>query len=170
MREMRRKGERATEAEARRIVEESAYGFLATVGSDGLPYGVPVSHVLHGQAVYFHCAVAGRKLDNIRENSAVCLTCVSRAAPLPERYDVCYACAVVEGRAALVEDEAEVVEALRPISRRYTKYDDESLDAYIRGNLHRTRVCRIDVETMTGKIHGGPPSGDGSSSTVRHQP
>ena len=169
MRELRRKGERATQEEARRIVEESEYGFLATAANGGLPYGVPVSHVLHGQAVYFHCAVEGRKLDNIRENSAVCLTCVSRAEPLPERYDVCYACAVVEGRAALVEDEAEVVEALRLIGRRYTKYDDESLDGYIRSNLHRTRVCRIDIETITGKIHGGAPSG-GSGSTACHQP
>ena len=105
----------------------------------------------------------------MRETPAVCLTCVSRAEPLPERYDVCYACAVVEGRAALVEDEAEVVEALRLIGRRYTKYDDESLDAYIRGNLHRTRVCRIDIETITGKIHGGAPSVS-SGSTACHQP
>ncbi len=168
MRELRRKGERATQEEARRIVEESGYGFLATVGNDGLPYGVPVSHVLHGQSVYFHCAVEGRKLDNIRENPAVCLTCISRAEPLPEQYNVRYACAVVEGRAALVEDEAEVMEALRLIGRHYTPHDDEALDAYIRNNLHRTRVCRIDIETMTGKIHGGAPSG-GSGSTVRHQ-
>lgn len=170
MREMRRKGERATEAETRRIVEESAYGFLSTAGSDRLPYGIPVSHVLHGQAVYFHCAVAGRKLDNIRENSAVCLTCVSRAEPLPEQYNVRYACAVVEGRATLVDGEEEAVEALRLIGRRYTQYEEESLNAYIRANLHRTRVCRIDIETMTGKIHGGMPSGDGSGSTVSHQP
>lgn len=168
MREMRRKGECATQEEARRIVEESEYGFLATAGNGGVPYGVPVSHVLHGQAVYFHCAVEGRKLDNIRENPAVCLTCISRAEPLPEQYDVRYACAVVEGRAALVEDEAEVFEALLLIGRHYTQHDEAALDAYIRARLHRTLVCRIDIETITGKIHGGAPSG-GSGSTDCHE-
>ena len=155
---MRRKGERATDEQARRIVEESDYGFLATVGNDGLPYGVPVSHVLRGQSVYFHCAVEGRKLDNIGENPAVCLTCISHAEPLPEKFSVRYACAVVEGRAVLVEDEAEVFEALMLIGRRYTQHEEEAMQAYIRAHLPRTRVCRINIETLTGKLHGGPPA------------
>lgn len=43
---MRRKDRAISDTEARALLEKAEYGFLATTGNDGLPYGVPLSYVL----------------------------------------------------------------------------------------------------------------------------
>ena len=68
-REIRRKDRILSEEEMFRILEEAPYGVLSTVGEDGIPYGVPISFVYKEGAIFFHAAVEGHKLDNIKANS-----------------------------------------------------------------------------------------------------
>ncbi|HWR07472.1 pyridoxamine 5'-phosphate oxidase family protein [Sporomusa sp.] len=44
----------------RKILETTFYGVLSTVSEDGMPYGVPLNHVLENNKLYFHCAVNSR--------------------------------------------------------------------------------------------------------------
>lgn len=48
------------------ILQEGEYGVLATTGENGYAYATPLSYVYYNDYVYFHCAVEGNKLDNIR--------------------------------------------------------------------------------------------------------
>ena len=59
-------------AEMEDILRECAVGSLATVCPDGAPYVVTVNYIYHKGKIYFHCALTGKKLDNIALDERVC--------------------------------------------------------------------------------------------------
>lgn len=69
MKEVRRRDREIAPQESINILDTAEYGILSTVGNDGQPYGVPLSYVLKGDSIYFHCAISGHKLENIEHNA-----------------------------------------------------------------------------------------------------
>ena len=149
--EMRRKDRMVSEEKAREIIEKSEYATLSTASLDGEPYAVQVSHVLYENSIYFHCALVGRKLDNIKENPKVCMSFVSKAEVEQDLYTVRYESAVVEGAAKIIEDEEEKLLALQLICKRYSPDMLEDHLAYIMPKLKITGVCRVEIEDISGK-------------------
>ncbi|MDD3394382.1 MAG: pyridoxamine 5'-phosphate oxidase family protein [Anaerotignum sp.] len=151
--EMRRKDRLVSEEKAREIIEKSEYGMLCTAGLDAVPYAVAVSHVLYENIIYFHCALVGRKLENIMENAKVCMSFVSKAEVEQEAYTVRFESAVVEGTAKMIEDEAEKLLALQLICKRYSPDLLEGHFDYIQPRLKHTGICRIEIEEVSGKVN-----------------
>lgn len=151
--EMRRKDRLVTEDIAREIMQKSEYGMLCTVGSDGYPYAIAVSHVVHENCIYFHCALEGRKLENIKDNPKVSMSFVSKADVEQEHYTVRFESTVAEGMAKMIEDEDEKLFALKLICQRYSPDMLENHLDYIQPRLKRTGVCRIDIEHISGKVN-----------------
>jgi len=151
--QMRRKDRKVSEEKAREIIQKSEYGMLCTASLDGEPYAVPVSHVLYENSIYFHCALEGRKLENIRQNPKVCMSFVGKADVEPEAYTVRYESAVVEGGAKMIEDEEEKLLALQLICKRYCPDLLDEHFAYIQPRLKRTGICRVEIEEISGKAN-----------------
>ena len=107
MRAMRRIRKKTTYDKAREILSRAEWGVLSTTCDDGLPYGVPLSFVLSGNAVYFHCAAEGQKLDNLMHDRRVCLTAVNAPTVRPEALSMAYESAMAFGEARIVYGEAE---------------------------------------------------------------
>lgn len=148
---MRRTDREQSEAFARDVLARCQYATLCTVNADGTPYGVPVSPVTVGDAVYFHCAPEGQKLDNIARNPQVCLVCVGRTRVVPEKYSTEYESAVVSGTAIAVTDDAERREALHKLCEKYAPDNLGDFEAAIARSFHRTAVYKIAIERITGK-------------------
>lgn len=148
---MRRSKLQMTEDWAREIIMQCEYGVLGTADATGVPYCVAVSHVLMGDKLYFHCALAGRKIENMQENPKVCMSFVGRAKVLREKYTVGYESAIVEGIATMVTDPEEKMEALLLICKRYALESEEANMAYIMPMFEKTGVCRIDITAVSGK-------------------
>ncbi len=70
-REIRRRDRALNEDQARQILARAEHGVLSTLGADGWPYGIPVNHVLSGDVLYMHCALAGHKLENIAHEERI---------------------------------------------------------------------------------------------------
>lgn len=152
MRGMHMAKRKVSYTQARQILEKAEYGVLSTVCDDGLPYGVPLSFVLSGNAVYFHCATEGQKLDNILHDSRVCFTAVASAQTLPDLFSVRYESAMAFGTAHIVYGEDERMAALRRLCRKYVPQKTEKqLTAYINKFIVHTTVVRLDVEYISGK-------------------
>jgi nitroimidazol reductase NimA-like FMN-containing flavoprotein (pyridoxamine 5'-phosphate oxidase superfamily) len=113
---------------------------LATSGDDGYPYAVPLSYVYNG-AIYFHCAPAGHKIDNIKYNDKVSFCVVGRAKTLPKALNVDYQSAIVFGRAKIIEGE-EKNSALRKLMKKYAPESDCHTDA---------TVVKIEIEYISAK-------------------
>lgn len=148
---MRRKDRQQTEEFAIKLLDKCEYAVLSTVGSDGMPYAVPVSPVKCGNFVYIHCAPAGRKLDNIKFNKNVCLVCVGRTRLLPEEYSTEYESAISFGECEIVEDREEKIFALRKLCEKYAPNNMDAFDAAINRSLHRTCICKISIREISGK-------------------
>ena len=152
MTEMRRKDKQISDEDAWKAVEESPFGVLAMSAEDGTPYAVPVNVVRSGDAVYFHGAMAGRKTNCLRENPKVCLTCVSHAQAVQERYTMQYTSAVIFGTVAEVTEPEEKTAALRLLCQRHTPDNHpEAIEKKAAGGVKSTAVWKLTVQAICGK-------------------
>ena len=152
-REVRRSDRALSENQAREILARAEHGVLATLGTDGWPYAVPVNHVLSGDTLYIHCAVEGHKLENIAHEERVSFCAVASASVLPAKLSTLYESAVAFGRAALVTDPAEKRRALELLAIRFCGALSPEAESAIATSASRTAVVRIRIERIAGKAH-----------------
>jgi len=150
---MRRHDREQSREFALQAVDECGYAALGTVNADGTPYCVPLTIVREGENIYFHCALAGQKLDNLRRQPRVSLCCVSRARAVQETLSIDYASAVVEGLAEEVTDPEEKAHALRILCARYAPENGEGAENCIRRDTQKTGIVRIRILSITGKAN-----------------
>lgn len=151
MREMRRKDRAMAQEAAQEVLNTAQYGILATINEDGTPYGVPLSFVYRDQAIYFHSATTGQKLDNIAWRDDTCFTVVTDTEVLPAAFSTKYKSVMVFGKVQLVEDLAEKKQAAIYFIEKYSRdFYQEGL-AYIDKAIEQTKFFRLDITAMTGK-------------------
>lgn len=148
---MRRRDRQLPKDQAIQLLQTCEHAVLATVNEDFTPYCIPISPVLEGEHLYFHCAPEGQKLDNIRQNTCVCLTCVGFTELLPAEFSTRYESAVAVGTAKMVEDAAEKVHALKLLCTKYAPGNMAAFEKAAAASLHRTAICKIKLESVTGK-------------------
>ena len=132
------------------LLQAAEYGVLSTVDAQGQPYGVPLNYVFSRGCLYFHCALEGRKLDNLLANRKVSFCVVGGTRLLPAEFNTEYESVIVRGEAVEVQG-AERHQALLDLVE---KYSPEFIDAgrrYIEMHDKRTKIIRIDIHAMTGK-------------------
>jgi len=147
---MRRKDREMNQSEAFEILKKGEYGILSmcTPTYDG--YGVPLNFVFYGNAVYFHCALEGSKLEYLRKNNKVSFCVVGKTNVLPATFGTLYESVIATGKTSEVDDD-EKQEALLQIIRRYsTEFIPEGIE-YIDKLIEKVRVIKITVESITGK-------------------
>ena len=135
------------------VLRDSEYVTLATVNLDGTPYCIPISAVLVGNALYFHCATEGQKLTNINKSSTVCISGVRHTKIIPENFTTEYESAVATGICKAVLDEEEKIMAMRALCEKYAMDNMGNFDAAMAKSFHRVTVCRVDIEQITGKTN-----------------
>lgn len=105
---------------------------------------------------YFHCASSGEKIDCLMHNPVVSLSAVSRCSPMYEadkiNFTEYYNSAIAIGRAAIVTDQTEKIEALRLLCTRFLPKHMEHFDEAIARSLDVTTIVRITLmEPPVGK-------------------
>lgn len=146
--------------EIEQILERARIGRLATLGADGYPYVTPVNYVFYRQAIYFHCAHKGEKIDNIKGCDKVCFEVDIPLSYLGVDYDrsrpSChvhqfYHCVIIRGRAEFVEDIGEKTAALNALLRVHEEGGDfEPVTAGTKEAGFCT-VIAVRIESMSGK-------------------
>lgn len=150
MKELRRKDREISQEEALSILSAAEYGYLSTATPDATPYGVPLSFCVQEGNIYFHCAMEGRKLDNLRQNPAVSFCAVGRTQMMPEKFGTQYESAIAAGEAQEVFD-GEKQAALEGLVQKYSPEHIESGAKYIDALTHKTRVFKIVINALSGK-------------------
>jgi nitroimidazol reductase NimA-like FMN-containing flavoprotein (pyridoxamine 5'-phosphate oxidase superfamily) len=151
MTKMRRADKQISVEAAWTAAKQCVYGVLAMVAEGGTPYAVPVNFVCDGDAIYFHSAMEGRKAECLRKNPNICLTCVSDAQAVQERFTMQYTSAVIFGTVTEVTDKEKKCEALRMLCRRHAPDYLKKAEEVIAGGSERTAVWRVTVEEISGK-------------------
>lgn len=154
---MRKASRRKDPEWALEVFDRAPYITLSLTRPDGTPYGVPLSMARRDdRTFYFHCAPEGEKLDCIRINPIVALSAVSRCSPRYEEeknnFTEYYRSAMAVGRAEIVEDAAEKIQALRLICERFLPAYMARFDEAVARSLARTAIVRIILtEPPVGK-------------------
>jgi nitroimidazol reductase NimA-like FMN-containing flavoprotein (pyridoxamine 5'-phosphate oxidase superfamily) len=149
-RNVRRKDRELSIESATKLLAEGEYGVLSTAGPDGQAYGIPLNYVYKENRLYFHCALEGHKLDNIKANNKVSFCVVGRAMVLPEKFTTAYESAIAFGTASEVQG-SERHEALLSIVEKYSPDFMEEGKNFIAKYDDKTTVIKIAVNHITGK-------------------
>lgn len=151
---MRRKDREITERkEIDAILSTSKVMHLA-LSADNVPFLVPLYFVYDGTAVYFHSAKVGTKIEILRQNPLVCFE-VCQELGFVEADEACdfearHRTVIGIGRAGFIEDYQEKTKILKNIIARFTEREFDLPE----GNVNRTAVVRIVIDSIRGKCHG----------------
>ena len=142
-----------TQEEALDFLVRETVGHLATFDPSGYPYIVPLNYVYYQGKIYFHCALEGRKLDNLAANNRVCFE-VSRLdkkvfAPLPCKCSTRYTSALVFGTAGIVTDLERKMEILNALTGTYA--EGQPFPAIEAAAAVRVNVVEITIDQIHGK-------------------
>lgn len=148
---MRRSKQQMQQGECIDILKNASNGVLAVAGDDDYPYAVPLSFVYTDNVIYFHCAVTGHKLDAIKKQDKVSFCVVGIDDIAPEKFTTMYKSVIVFGRAQIVEDANEKMEAIKLIGLKYSSDYINKLDDEIKNAFDRICIVKINIENITGK-------------------
>lgn len=145
-------------SEMEAILRECPVGSLSTVGPDGAPYVVTVNYVYHDGKIYYHGALAGKKMDNIAHDPRVCFEAhvVERIIRAPRAMDfgTHYRSVIVRGRARQLADAEAKMEALMALTDRYA--EGHPFEPPTKQEVAATAVVEIEIDEMTGKRNIDP--------------
>ena len=167
--ELRRTDRSADEDWVRARLTEAPVGVLATV-RDGQPFVNSNLFVFDpdAHAVYLHTARTGRTRDNVEDDPAVAFTVYEMGRLLPAdealEFSIEYGGVVVFGSARVVDDPVEAERALQLLLDKYAPHLKPGRDyrPITEGELKRTTVMRLDIESWSGKRKVAEPDFPGA--------
>ena len=139
-----------SEAEARSILKNGQQGVLCTVSADGMPYGVPLNYCYNEteNAVYFHCAVSGKKMDNMLADNRVSFVVTGRSHIVAEKLTTHYESVIISGCASLVTADEEKLRVLHALCQHLTPSVSDSM---ICKRLDNVAIVYIRISSISGK-------------------
>jgi nitroimidazol reductase NimA-like FMN-containing flavoprotein (pyridoxamine 5'-phosphate oxidase superfamily) len=151
------------EATVHAILDEA---FLCHVGFviDGQPYVIPTGYGRSGNQLYIHGSAASRMLRTLADGVDVCV-----AVTLVDGYVLAksafhhsfnYRSVVVLGKARLVEDPSEKMEALRCVTNHIVPNRWEEVREPNPQELKATSVLALTLSEVSAKVRNGPPVDD----------
>ena len=136
------------------LLKTAPVGRLGTLDSHGYPMIKPLNFVYADGKIYFHTALSGEKIDDIRRNNHVVFEVDQPIAYVKADNNPCtakylYRSVIIKGRATLIEDRTQRISALKRLMEKYQP--DGGYEDFPEEKLALTRIVRIDIDEMTGK-------------------
>ena len=151
---MRRKDKEITEKVVlEEILLENEVGRLGTA-VNGVPYIVPLNYAYRNGRIYLHTHREGKKVKDIKVNPIVCFEVDSGEiieGENPCNFSWRYRSVIARGKARIIEDDEERLDALRMISNKYSFGKGQLLNLEKVMHLSHLVVIEIEIESMTGK-------------------
>jgi len=148
------------------LFDEVEYGTLA-ICADNKPYSLPLNFVKIGDALYFHGAKKGKKIDILKENTHASFSVVKPYSMIQSYFSsrdelACpatqfFKSVIVDGTIAFVEKYDEKVQALSALMQKlqpeggYKPLNDE---AYAKA-INATLIYKLNVEKFRAKFKFG---------------
>lgn len=129
------------------VLDKASYGVIATKNS----YAIPVSPARIDEVIYFHGAKTGKMRQYVQEDPTISLVVVGDVTPSQYDFSVEYESGIFFGKVEIVEDEAEAIEALLAITKRYTPHRIDYFQEGILKSFERTLVFKLIPSEITAK-------------------
>lgn len=152
-RKMRRSDLAMTEEETLSLIKSSQFAVLSLVDPDGLPYGIALDFIYKDNALYFHGAKEGRKIDSMRKKPKGCAIILGETVVVPEKFGRKYTSAIVEGSIELIDDPEMKRQVMTWVVECNSPDHQEKGKTIIEKMLDRVLIYKMHMETVSGK-HG----------------
>ncbi len=121
------------------------------MADERVPYLVPLCFAYHEGAIYVHTARQGKKLDIVSRNPNVCFEVETDVEIVPHqkacKWDVKFKSVIGQGRASIIRDNKEKLEALDLLLDRFAgtpgEYGEKAVDS--------TTIIKVEITSLTGK-------------------
>jgi uncharacterized protein len=131
---------------------------------EGQPFVIPTLYARAEETVYVHGSAASRMVRTLSGGADVCLTVTLLDGLVLARsafhHSVNYRSVMVFGKARLVDDPAEKMEALRRITDHVVPGRWKEVRPPDDTELKATTVLAVKLETLSAKVRTGPPVDD----------
>ena len=118
------------------------------------PYIVPMNYGYYNNALYFHCAQKGKKIELIRKNN-------NAGFEIEQGYEILkhdisckwttkYRSIFGQGKIEIISDFEKKQEGLDIIMQHHGKYNNE----YNKNNIRNIFVLKLEIENITAKQSG----------------
>lgn len=143
------------------VFDKCNYMTISAADSENRPYTIPVLAARKGNSIYYHSFIHGKMMDIMQHDPYVCICAVHTASVIPLSNDLAFASCVGMGRAHIVKDPMEIIEAMKLICEKVAKDNIERFESKIPFSMPHLGVVRIDIDQMTGKANLPGISQDG---------
>ena len=140
-------------AELKAILAKTQYVTVAMC-RDNEPYLVTLSHGYDEKqnAIYFHCAFAGKKIDFLKANNSVWGQALVDRGYVQGSCDHLFSSVQFGGRVRFVEEAEEKRHALAVMIHQLEGEPEKVMDAKVTdARVATTNIGRIDIEFLSGK-------------------
>lgn len=148
---MRRKDREMDEKFAFYVTDKCDYAVLSMVTPEGFPYCIPITIARDGNVIYFHSAMEGFKVDVLRNNPNICMSCVGDTNKPEDKFTTEFESSIIRGQSSEVTDDTEKIHALKLICQRHSPNNMYNFSKAAEKSLPRTGVWKITIDSITGK-------------------
>jgi uncharacterized protein len=140
--------------------------FVCHVGFSvgGQPFVIPTNYGRSGDLLYLHGSAASRMLNTLSDGVPVCVTVTHVDGLVLARsafhHSVNYRSVVILGKAQLVQEPAEKMEALRIFTEHVMKGRWNDVRIPTEQELKATTVLSVPLEEVSAKVRTGGPIDD----------
>lgn len=118
---------------------------------DEYPYIVPMNYGFSNHALYFHCALDGKKIELIKQNNKVCFEIEKSHEIIPDdvscKWTTKYQSIIGFGEIEIVNSTGEKKKGLDIIMTQHGKKNN----AYNENAIKKVNVLKLQIKRLTGK-------------------
>jgi nitroimidazol reductase NimA-like FMN-containing flavoprotein (pyridoxamine 5'-phosphate oxidase superfamily) len=145
-----------SEPELLSVIEKADSCVMAMVGTDLLPYAIPMNFGFHNNVVYLHSAKEGKKIAYLKAHPAVCLVFSTdhmlryQNESVACSWSMKYRSVLIYGNVQFIDDLDERIEAMNCMMQKYSGKDFKFNMPAIREVL----PFKVVVEKIEGRAYG----------------
>ena len=120
-----------------------------------IPYIVPMNFGYRDDILYFHSALAGRKIDILNKNPNICFE-IDIPGEVIKSKEACswsmnYRSIIGEGRVEFIKDNSEKIDAFNIIMNQYSESNNWE---FSRKMIDKTLVFKVKIDSISSKRSG----------------
>ena len=151
-RDMRRFKQQVSNDKCKEILTNEWRGVLSVLGDDDYPYGVPMNFYYDEKdnAIYFHCAKEGHKIDAINKHNKCSFTVFDKGVKRENHWSKDFTSVIVFGKVEIVENREIARDKVKSLAEKYFP-DHSEISGEMNAHFKNALCLKLTIEHISGK-------------------
>ncbi len=152
-REMRRRKQQISYEKCIELLKTQWRGVLSLLGDNDYPYGVPMNFYYdeNDNAIYFHCAKEGHKIDAIKSHDKCSFTIFDKGVKRVNHWSLDITSVIAFGKISVVKNRDTAYEKVSKLAQKYFP-DKGEVEPEMQKHFNNALCLKFTIEHISGKI------------------